>query len=98
MVFGVDVLHLDFWVQVDSIEQPIKSNSVGSGNMSHCETPSFGDHFDRCFVVFEDIQQSLVSETLDVRGNTIHVIQHVGHSLRSLIFVIDNGSPGLSGV
>ena len=35
-VFGVDVFDLDFWVQVDSIEQPIKRNSVGLGHMSHC--------------------------------------------------------------
>ena len=40
LVFGVDVLDLDFGVQVDSIEQPIKSNSVSPGNMSHCRTPS----------------------------------------------------------
>ena len=31
MVFGVDVFDLDFRVQINSIEQPIKSNSVGSG-------------------------------------------------------------------
>ena len=37
---GVDVLDLDFGVQIDSIEQPIKSNYVGPGNMSHCRTPS----------------------------------------------------------
>ena len=30
LVFGVNVFDLDFWVQIDSIEQPIKSNSVGS--------------------------------------------------------------------
>ena len=35
----VDVLDLDFGVQVDSIEQLIKRNSVGPGNMSHCGTP-----------------------------------------------------------
>ena len=40
LVFGVDVLDLDFSVQIDSIEQPIKRNSVGSGNMSHCGTSS----------------------------------------------------------
>ena len=51
LVFGVDVLDLDFGVRVDSIEQPIKRNSVGPGNMSHCGTPSFNDHLDRCFVV-----------------------------------------------
>ena len=41
LFFGVDVLNLDFGVQVDSIEQPIKRNSVGPGNMSHCGTPPF---------------------------------------------------------
>ena len=30
LVFGVDVFDLDFGVQINSIEQPIKSNSVGS--------------------------------------------------------------------
>ena len=39
--FGVDVLHLYFWVQINSIEQPIERNSVGPGNMSLCGTPSF---------------------------------------------------------
>ena len=29
LVFGVDVLDLDFWVQVDSIEKQMKRNSVG---------------------------------------------------------------------
>ena len=41
LVFGVDVLDLDLGVQIDSIEQPIKSNSVSLGNMSHCRTPPF---------------------------------------------------------
>ena len=52
MVVGVDVLDLDFWVQVDSIEQPIKSNSVGPGNKSHCGTSSLKNHLDR-FVVLK---------------------------------------------
>ena len=30
LVFGVDVLDLDFGVQIDCTKQPIKSNSVGS--------------------------------------------------------------------
>ena len=41
LVFGVDVLDLDFGVQIDSIELPIKRNSVVSGDMSHCGTSSF---------------------------------------------------------
>ena len=40
LVFGVDVLDLDLWVQINSIEQPIQRNSVGPGNMSHCGTSS----------------------------------------------------------
>ena len=53
LVFGVNVFDLDFGVQIDSIEQPIKSNSVGSGNMSHGQTSSLYDHLDHCFVVFK---------------------------------------------
>ena len=30
LVLGVDVFDLDLWVKINSIEQPIKSNSVGS--------------------------------------------------------------------
>ena len=44
LVFGVNVFDLDFGVQIDSIKQPIKSNSVGSGNMSHCVTSSFNNN------------------------------------------------------
>ena len=30
LVFGVNVTDLNFWVQIDSVKQPIQSNSVGS--------------------------------------------------------------------
>ena len=33
--FGVDVLDLDLGVQIDLVKQPVKSNSVGSGHVSH---------------------------------------------------------------
>ena len=56
LVFGVDVFNLDLGVQINSIKQPITRNSVSPGNMSHCRTPSFNDHFDHCFIVFEHIQ------------------------------------------
>ena len=51
LVSGVDVFDLDFLVHIDSIEQPIKSNSVGSGNVSHCGTSSLQNHFDHCFII-----------------------------------------------
>ena len=53
---------MDLGVQIDSIKQPTKSNSVGSGNMSHCGASSFYDHLDHCFVVFKHIQQKLPDE------------------------------------
>ena len=65
LVFGIDVLDLDFWVQIDSIEQPIESNSVGSGNMSHCGTSSLKNNLDHCFVVLKHIQQSFLMRKSD---------------------------------
>ena len=65
LVFGVNVFDLDFGVQIDSIEQPIKSNSVGSGNMSHCRASSLSNHLDHCFVVFELTQQSFLMRRFD---------------------------------
>ena len=47
------VLDLDFGVQIDSIEKPIKRNPVGPGNMSHCGTSALDDHLDHCFVVLK---------------------------------------------
>ena len=37
VVFGVSVMNLEFRVQIDSVEQPVRSNFLGSGNMSHCK-------------------------------------------------------------
>ena len=59
LMFGVDVFDLDLGVQIDSIKQPIKSNSVGSGNMSHCVTPAFDYHLNHGFIVLKDIQHSI---------------------------------------
>ena len=56
LVFGVDVFDLYFGIQIDSIEQPIKRNSVGSGNVSHCRTSAFNDHLDHGFIVLKHIQ------------------------------------------
>ena len=52
LVFGVNVLDLDLGIQIDSIKQPIKSNSVGLGYVSHCWTSTLDDHLDHCFVLF----------------------------------------------
>ena len=66
LVLGVNVLDLDLGVQLDFIKQPIKSNSVGPGNMSHCKASSLYDHLDHCFVFFKDIQQSFLTRKIHV--------------------------------
>ena len=66
LVSGVSVFDLDLGVQIDSSKQPIKGNSVGSGNMSHCGTSSLYDHLDHCFVVFKHIKLSFLKRRVDV--------------------------------
>ena len=56
LVLGVNVFDLDLGVQIDSIKQPIKNNSVGSGDVSHCRTSAFNDHLDYSFIVLKHIQ------------------------------------------
>ena len=56
LVFGVDVFDLDLWVKINSIKQPIKSDSMSSGNMSHCWTSAFHNHFDHSLIVLKYIQ------------------------------------------
>ena len=56
LVLSVDVFDLDLGIGIDSIEQPIKSNSVSSGNMSHCWTSAFHNHFNNSFIVLKHIQ------------------------------------------
>ena len=66
LVLGVNVFDLDLGVQIDSIKQPIKSNSVGPGNMCHCGASSRYNHLDHCFIVFKHIQQSFLMRRWDV--------------------------------
>ena len=57
LVLGVDVFDLDLWVKINPIKQPIKSNSMSSGNMSHCRTSAFNNnHLDYSFIVLKHIQ------------------------------------------
>ena len=66
LVFGVDVFDLDLGIQINSIKQLIKCNSVSPGKVSHCGTPSFNDHFDHCLIVFKHIQQNPLTRGLDI--------------------------------
>ena len=74
LVRGVNVFDLDLGVQIDSIKQPIKSNSVGSGYMSHCRASSLYDHLDHCFAVFKDVQQNFLARRIHVQGNKINIV------------------------
>ena len=77
LVLGVNVFDLDLGVQIDSIKQPIKSNSVGYGNMSHCGASTLSNHFDHCFVVFKHIQQILLDSKIGrLREQNQHYSDH----------------------
>ena len=41
LILGVNIFDLNLGVKINSIKQPIKSNSVGPGNMSHRWTSAF---------------------------------------------------------
>ena len=56
LILGVNVFDLGFWVKINPIKQPIKSHSMSSGNMSHCWTPAFHNHFDHSLIVLKHIQ------------------------------------------
>ena len=88
LVFGVDVFDLDFGIQIDSIEQWIESNSVSSGDVSHCRTSSFNDHLDHCFIVLKYIQQSFLTRGLDIWRKSITVSRYIDFVLTLVVFVI----------
>ena len=73
LVFGVDVFDLDLGVQIDSVEQPVQSNSVVFGNMSHRRTSAFNDHFDHCFIVFKNVQLGFEVTRFCAGDNVVHL-------------------------
>ena len=71
--FGVNIFDLDLWLQVNSVEQPIKRDTVDSRQMSHCWTSSFDNHLDDNFVVFEYEQLKLTLNKVCVCGYVVHI-------------------------
>ena len=61
--------------QIDSVEQPINDNSVGSGHVSHRWTSSFDNHFDDSFSVSKNVQLELILTRMCVSGHVIHIRQ-----------------------
>ena len=76
LFFGVNVFDLDLAFQIDSIEQPIKSNAVGPGNMSHCGTSSLENHLDHCFAVFKQSKKLLDAKIGRLREHGQHYSKH----------------------
>ena len=67
----VSTFDLNLWIQIDSVRKTIKSNSVGSGYVSHCWTSAFDDHFNHCFMVLNNVDTSELRR-LRVRRNIIY--------------------------
>ena len=81
LVFGVNIFDLDLGFQVDSVKQPIKSNSVSPGHVSHRWTSSFSYLFDHGVVGLKDAQLRLTLRRMCVGGYIIHIIQLVNTSV-----------------
>ena len=75
LVFGINVFDLDLGVHVESVKQPIKRNTVGSGHVSRCRTSAFDNHLDYRFIVFENVRQGAKVRRFCVCGNVSHIEQ-----------------------
>ena len=61
LMFGVHVTDLDIRIEINPVKQPIQSNSMSSGNMSHCGTSAFDYHLNHGFIILKDIQHGIGS-------------------------------------
>ena len=75
LVSGVKMFDLDLGFQIDPVEQPIKSKSVGSGHVSHRWTSPFDYHFDDSFIAFKNVQLRTTLRRMCVSGYIIHIKQ-----------------------
>ena len=80
LAFGVNTFDLDLGVQVDSVEQPIKRNSVGYRHVSHHRTSSFDDHLDHSLALFKNVQLSLALRRMCVCDLDLTTDQRFGHT------------------
>ena len=71
--FDIDTLDLDFWVQMDSVKHPIKSNSVRSGHVPHRRTSTLDNHLDDSFVIFKNVQLILALRRMCVVVYPVHI-------------------------
>ena len=58
LVFGVNVLDLDFGVQIDFVKIATRPQLCGYGtHVSSSDSLSFNDHLDYCTIVFENLME-----------------------------------------
>ena len=72
-MFGIGVPKLNLGIQINPFKQPIQSNPVGSGHVSHRWTSAHNDHLDHGFVVFEHIQLRLTLSIVLLCGHVVHM-------------------------
>ena len=85
--FDANKFDLDLGVQIDSVKQPIKRNSVGSWHVSHRWTSSIDNLFDDSFVAFKDVQLRLALRRMCVCGDVVHMRQLINHLGFTFIWV-----------
>ena len=76
---------MNLWIQIDSVKQPVKNNSVSSGYMSHCWTSASDDHFDHCFVVLKKCRASrrIEKTSRSTNHNQHYTVQECRAGLKS---------------
>ena len=52
----------------EKLEQPVKSNSVGPGNMSHCRTSPFDNPLYYSLVVLKDVQRGSLMRSEETKS------------------------------
>ena len=85
LFFGVNIFDLNLGIQINCVKQPVLSNSVGFGYVSHCWTSAVDDHFNHCFVVFKKCRAShRIEKTLrSMKQNQHYSIQDCRDELES---------------
>ena len=53
LILGDNTPDANLWIQINSVQQPVKRNSVGSGIMSQIRTSAFTNHLDYRFIVLK---------------------------------------------
>ena len=75
LILGVNIPDLNLWIQINSVKQPIKCNSVVSGNMCQFRTSAFHYHLDYRFIVLRNIKISFID------GNTSREKEQNQHAM-----------------